>query len=103
MKDEPSFLEWCKKILLNSGDLAESAGSHFAGALTTTIGNIIPSDNDGFSKWFLHKFDVPSESNQNEHAYGVEWHISRALIQEVGSRLVGRLGVVFFRCSITRH
>jgi hypothetical protein len=95
LKEEPSFLEWCKTVLLHSGELVESTGSHVAGLLATTIGNIIPSDSDGFSKWFLHKFDVASDSNQNEHSYGVEWHISRSLIQEVGSRLVGRLGVVF--------
>jgi hypothetical protein len=101
--EEPSFLEWCKRAFAAGSHLAESTGvpgAKVVGALTTTIANIIPSRTEKGSRWFLQKFDFPVESSVNEHTYGVEWHISRAAIREVGSRLVGRLGVVFLDAPI---
>ncbi|MDD5351361.1 MAG: hypothetical protein PHQ12_14210, partial [Chthoniobacteraceae bacterium] len=108
LKETPSFLEWGKILLTHSASLSGNVGAllqpnnppagiglQCAGAIAATIGNMIPSDDQGYSKWFLYKFDIPLDTNAGGYVYGVEWHISRAVIKEVGTRLSGKLGVVF--------
>jgi hypothetical protein len=99
--ESPNFLEWGKKILTNTGDIAKNAGFKIGGSIVSSIANIIPPDKkDDVSRWYLKKFAFPVDSGENKHIYGTEWFISRKLILEIGSRFIGRLGVVFLDAPI---
>lgn len=84
-----------KKVIGGAGSVAKDIGFKTIGSLTTFVSDIIPSQDEHGAKWYLHKFDYPLDSQDNQQAYGVEWHISKKLIYEVGSRLVGRIGILF--------
>ena len=76
-----------------AGKVAKASRTPLAPALLSSAANLIPSeDSKNRVLWYVRRFYMV-----DERQYGIEWRISRRLIQEVGSRLTGTLGVIFFR------
>jgi hypothetical protein len=98
LRAQPNIMELGKKVISGLGKVAEGVGLGPLGTLSTMVADVIPATDDKGAQWFLNKFHVPLYDG--EPAYGLEWHISRRLIEEVGSRLVGRLGVVFIHSPV---
>ncbi|UYO64436.1 hypothetical protein LNN31_08435 [Acetobacterium wieringae] len=84
-----------KRAFSASSEIAKYANQGILCIASSFVADIIPCNDN--SKWYLNKFDYPliRKKNPYEYTYGIEWHISRNLIEEVGARLVGRLGVIF--------
>lgn len=95
--ESPNIL---KKIFSGVGNVAKDTGFKTVGSLSAFVSDLIPAQNEQGSKWYLNKFDYPTGSSENQCAYGVEWHISKKIIYEVGSRLVGRIGILFIDAPI---
>lgn len=93
--DTPKIL---KRIFTFGSEVAKNVKKDSLGALSSLISDIIPSTDD--YKWYLNRFDYPFNSSNNNQAFGIEWHISRRLIEQIGARLVGRLGVIFIDAPI---
>ncbi len=98
LKEQPNIVALSKKAILGIGEVGKSAGFGLLGSLSAAIADIIPSHDDQGSKWYLNKFHFSLDSG--EPVYGIEWHISRRLIQEVGNRLVGRYGLMFLNSPV---
>jgi len=95
----PSFLQWTKNVIGGAGKVAEGAGLSVYGALGSAIADIIPPD-DPETRWFLNRFTLLSGDRPENACYAVEWHLSRKLIHQTGSRFVGRLGIAFFEAPL---
>lgn len=59
--------------------------------VTSAVRNLIPArDAKNRVLWYIRRFYLAEKGR-----YGVEWRMSRRLIEEIGSRWTGTLGVVF--------
>jgi hypothetical protein len=89
----PGFSHWAKTLAGGIGKVADGLNVPVLGAVGSVVSDLVPPENPE-TKWFLNKFALPGICEDGS-CYGIEWHISRGLLHEIGSRLVGRLGLVF--------
>ena len=89
----PGFLGYAKAVASGLGKVADSLNVPVVGAVGSMVSDLVPPER-AETKWFLNKFALPGGREEGS-CYGIEWHLSRGLIREVGARLVGRLGLVF--------
>jgi hypothetical protein len=92
----PGLLHWAKTISSGVGKAADNVHIPVVGAvgsLFSAAAELVPPERPE-TKWFLNKFALPGDC-EGGSCYGIEWHFSRGLIHEIGSRLVGHLGLVF--------
>jgi len=86
-------LGWTKAVASGLGKVADGLNVPVVGAVGSLISDLVPAERSE-TKWFLNKFALPGGCEEGS-CYGIEWHISSGLIHELGSRLVGRLGLIF--------
>ncbi|MEA2692642.1 MAG: hypothetical protein QOJ16_2029 [Acidobacteriota bacterium] len=89
----PGLLHWTKALASGIGKVADGLNVPVVGMVGSLVSDLVPPER-AETKWFLNKFALPG-GGEDASCYGIEWHISRGLIHEIGSRLVGRLGLAF--------
>ncbi|MFB3889954.1 MAG: hypothetical protein ACE14S_10720 [Candidatus Bathyarchaeia archaeon] len=86
------WFEQFKPVVETAGKVLSIGGVSLAGEVLSAISemklNTVPVDQ---FPWWVKTFSTVDEA-------GIEWHIPKKLVQYVGNRIVGSLGVYFIKC-----
>jgi hypothetical protein len=87
------FLGWILRVLDKLPEMVERVTLNRLANTVATAASLIPSrDSSNRLLWYLRRFYMVERK-----VYGVEWRMTRRLVEEVGSRWTGTLGVVFLK------